>query len=59
MYRTRGLARRKDYLPMVITLIRRFVDLHLELVDEVENELAPRAVPARCAGGLLKLARGS
>jgi hypothetical protein len=37
------LAHRRKYLLLVSTFLRRLLDLHLELVDEVERELAPKA----------------
>jgi DNA-binding PadR family transcriptional regulator len=37
------LPHRRKYLLLVNRFLRRLVDLHLELVDEVERELAPRA----------------
>src|SRR5919198_5142351 len=44
-----ALPHRGKYLLLVNDFLRRFVDLHLELVDEVERELAPtddrRALP--------------
>jgi DNA-binding PadR family transcriptional regulator len=36
-----GLPHRRKYLLMVISHLRRLLYLHLELVDEVEAELAP------------------
>jgi DNA-binding PadR family transcriptional regulator len=36
-----GLPHRRKYLLLVNGFLRRLVDLHLELVDEVERELAP------------------
>jgi DNA-binding PadR family transcriptional regulator len=35
------LPHREKYLLIVISFMRRFVELHLEFVDEVERELAP------------------
>jgi DNA-binding PadR family transcriptional regulator len=35
------LPHRRKYLLMVIGFLRRYLELHLELVDEVERELAP------------------
>jgi DNA-binding PadR family transcriptional regulator len=35
---------REKYLLLVIAFLRRLLDLHLELVDEVERELAPGPV---------------
>jgi DNA-binding PadR family transcriptional regulator len=37
------LAHRRKYLLLVSAFLRRLLDLHLELVDEVERELAPKA----------------
>src|ERR1700757_2856949 len=37
------LAHREKYLLLVTTFMRRFLDLHLELVDQVERELQPQA----------------
>jgi DNA-binding PadR family transcriptional regulator len=37
------LPHRAQYLQLVIDFLRRLLDLHLELVDEVERELGPRA----------------
>ncbi|HEY7694371.1 MAG TPA: hypothetical protein VH816_18695 [Gaiellaceae bacterium] len=34
------LPHRRKYLQLVVGFLRRYVDLHLELVDEVERELA-------------------
>jgi hypothetical protein len=36
-----ALPHRRKYLLIVDEFLRRFVDLHSELVDEVERELAP------------------
>jgi len=36
-----GLPHRERYLLLVTGFLRRFLDLHLELADEVERELAP------------------
>jgi DNA-binding PadR family transcriptional regulator len=36
-----ALPHRRKYLLMVTRFLRRLLDLHLELVDEVERELAP------------------
>jgi DNA-binding PadR family transcriptional regulator len=36
-----ALPHRRKYLLMVIGFLRRLLELHLELVDEVERELAP------------------
>jgi hypothetical protein len=35
------LPHRRKYLLLVIAFLRRLLDLHTELVDEVERELAP------------------
>jgi DNA-binding PadR family transcriptional regulator len=37
------LAHREKYLLLVTTFMRRFLDLHSELVDQVERELQPSA----------------
>lgn len=37
----RTLPHREKYLLIVTRFLRRFLDLHLELADEVERELAP------------------
>jgi DNA-binding PadR family transcriptional regulator len=37
-----GLPHRSKYLLLVIGFLRRYLDLHLELVDEVQRELAPQ-----------------
>ena len=36
------LPHRRKYLSLVNAFVRSFLDLHTELVDEVERELAPR-----------------
>jgi DNA-binding PadR family transcriptional regulator len=36
-----SLPHRRKYLSMVIDFLRRLLDLHLELVDEVERDFAP------------------
>jgi PadR family transcriptional regulator AphA len=41
------LPHRRKYLLLVIGFLRRLLDLHLELVDEVERELAPEPRAAR------------
>jgi PadR family transcriptional regulator AphA len=41
--RSEALPHRRKYLLLVISFLRRLLDLHLELVDEVERELAPGA----------------
>ena len=35
------LPHRRKYLLLVIGFLRRLLDLHLDLVDQVERELAP------------------
>jgi hypothetical protein len=37
------LAHRRKYLLLVTEFLRRLLELHLELVDTVERELAPTA----------------
>ena len=37
------LPHREKYLRMVTSFMRRYLELHLDLVDEVEDELAPAA----------------
>jgi DNA-binding PadR family transcriptional regulator len=44
------LPHREKYLLLVISFLRRLLDLHLELVDDVERELAPGRSP-RASGG--------
>jgi PadR family transcriptional regulator AphA len=39
------LPHRRKYLLLVNGFLRRLVDLHLDLVDEVEHELAPEKAP--------------
>ena len=39
------LPHRSKYLLLVNRFLRRLLELHLELVDEVERELAPRGKP--------------
>ncbi|HSD23943.1 MAG TPA: hypothetical protein VLB79_06405 [Solirubrobacterales bacterium] len=41
------LPHREKYLLIVISFLRRFLDLHRELVDDVERELAPRGKAGR------------
>lgn len=36
------LPHREKYLLLIIDFIRRLLDLYLDLVDQVERELAPR-----------------
>ena len=44
--RAEGLPHRSRYLLIVISFLRRYLDLHAELVDEVERELTGEdAVP--------------
>jgi DNA-binding PadR family transcriptional regulator len=38
-----ALPHRRKYLLLVVGFLRRLLELHLELVDEVERELAPTA----------------
>ncbi len=40
------LPHRRPYLLLVHDFLRRLLDLHLELVDEVERELAPGPRPS-------------
>jgi DNA-binding PadR family transcriptional regulator len=44
-----GLPHRRKYLLIVTGFLRRLLALHLELVDEVERELAPSDSSARSA----------
>jgi hypothetical protein len=37
------LAHREKYLLLVTTFMRQFLDLHSELVDQVERDLQPHA----------------
>ena len=39
--RTESLPHRRKYLLLVLGFLRRLLELHLELVDKVERELAP------------------
>jgi DNA-binding PadR family transcriptional regulator len=39
--RAKQLPHREKYLGMTVAFMRRLLDLHLELIDEVERELAP------------------
>lgn len=41
----KGLPHREKYLLLVIGFLRRLLDLHLELVDEVEREFEPAGAP--------------
>jgi hypothetical protein len=41
------LPHRRKYLQLVIDFLRALLDLHLEWVDEVERELAPRQRASR------------
>jgi DNA-binding PadR family transcriptional regulator len=38
----KALPHREKYLLLVISFLRRYCDLHLDLVEEVDRELAPR-----------------
>jgi hypothetical protein len=38
----RELPHREKYLLLVVAFLRRLLDLHLHLVEEVERELAPK-----------------
>jgi len=38
-----ALPHRRKYLMLVLGFLRRYLELHLELVDEVERELGPKA----------------
>lgn len=38
----RDLPHREKYLRLVLGFMHRLLELHLELVDEVERQLAPR-----------------
>jgi hypothetical protein len=40
--RAEMLPHRRTYLLLVTRFLRRLLELHLELVDEVERELAPK-----------------
>lgn len=40
--RAKTLPHRRKYLRLVTGFLRRLLELHLDLVDEVERELAPR-----------------
>jgi PadR family transcriptional regulator, regulatory protein AphA len=42
--RAREIPHREKYLLLVVGFLRRLLDLHLNLVEEVERELAPEAV---------------
>jgi DNA-binding PadR family transcriptional regulator len=49
--RSEALPHRRKYLLLVTGFLRRLLDLHLELVEEIERELAPkRRAPARRRG---------
>jgi DNA-binding PadR family transcriptional regulator len=49
----RELPHRAAYLLLVVDFLQRLLDLHLELVDDVEGELAPTRDDAQAgAGGL-------
>jgi hypothetical protein len=43
--RAKELPHREKYLLLVNGFLRRFLDLHLDLVDEVEQELGSRRTP--------------
>ena len=45
----RALEHRSKYLLLVVGFLRRYLELHLELVDEVERELEGDATAARAA----------
>jgi DNA-binding PadR family transcriptional regulator len=45
----RALEHRSKYLLLVVGFLRRYLELHLELVDEVERELEGDATAARVA----------
>ena len=45
------LPHRRPYLLLVHDFLRRLLDLHLELVDEVERELAPGSRPSVSGAG--------
>ena len=45
--RARQLPHREKYLLMVTGFLRRLLELHVELVDEVERELTPSATGGR------------
>ena len=49
--RAKALPHRAKYLLITIGFLRRFLDLHLELVDEVERELAPGAASRSVRSG--------
>jgi DNA-binding PadR family transcriptional regulator len=49
--RASELPHREKYLLLVIDFLHRFLDLHADLVDEVERELAPRRKRRRTIGG--------
>jgi hypothetical protein len=44
------LPHREKYLLLVIGFLRGLLDLHLELVDEVERELGPDSTPRATRG---------
>ena len=45
------LPHREKYLLLTTGFMRRYLDLHLELIDSVERELAPAQTPSlRVAG---------
>jgi DNA-binding PadR family transcriptional regulator len=49
----RQLPHRSKYLLVTISFLRRLLDLHLELLDEVERELAPAGDAARVESGVV------
>ena len=40
-----GLPHREKYLLLVVSLMHRFIELHRELIDEVDRELAAGSSP--------------
>jgi DNA-binding PadR family transcriptional regulator len=42
-----ALPHRRKYLLLVVDFLRRLLELHVELIDEVERELAPRERDAK------------
>ena len=54
--RAEALPHRRENLLLVVRFLRRLLDLHLELVQEVENELAP-AAPAEQEAALTRRSR--
>jgi hypothetical protein len=49
--RAEQLPHREKYLRLVNGFLRRLLDLHMDLVDEVERELAPGAAAQSAAPG--------